>query len=76
MERMSTNYIGITDIMLMEGRITSFHDTGFIGRKILTIRSPCAHMKHDKVFIIPEKMNEVIRSNPNELPWKASEAFM
>lgn len=33
-------------------------------------------MKHDKVFIIPEKMDEVIPNNPNQLPWKQSEAFI
>lgn len=28
---------------------------------------PCAHMRHDKIFIIPEKLNEFIVNNPNEL---------
>ncbi|KAF1953859.1 sensor protein rcsC [Byssothecium circinans] len=28
---------------------------------------PCAYMKHDKIFIIPEKLNEFIVNNPNEL---------
>ena len=28
---------------------------------------PCAHMRHDKVFIIPDKLNEFIISNPNPL---------
>jgi hypothetical protein len=27
---------------------------------------PCAHMKHDKVFVIPERLNEVIPNNPNQ----------
>jgi hypothetical protein len=27
---------------------------------------PCAHMKHDKVFLIPERLNEVIPNNPNQ----------
>lgn len=38
--------------------------------------TPCAHMKHDKVFIIPERMNEYIRDNPNTMPWERSEAFI
>jgi hypothetical protein len=38
--------------------------------------TPCAYMKHDKVFIIPERMNEFIPNNPNEMPWKQSEAFI
>jgi len=38
--------------------------------------TPCAHMKHDKVFIIPEKMADFIRNNPNSMPWKRSEAFI
>ncbi|KAF2109094.1 hypothetical protein BDV96DRAFT_503346 [Lophiotrema nucula] len=29
---------------------------------------PCAYMKHDKIFIIPDKLNEFILQNPNELP--------
>ncbi|KNG49155.1 sensor protein rcsc [Stemphylium lycopersici] len=28
---------------------------------------PCAYMKHDKVFIIPEKLNDFILNNPNDL---------
>ncbi|KAF2730400.1 hypothetical protein EJ04DRAFT_473770 [Polyplosphaeria fusca] len=28
---------------------------------------PCAHMRHDKIFIIPEKLNEFIVNNPNQL---------
>jgi hypothetical protein len=38
--------------------------------------TPCAHMKHDKVFIVPERMNEFILNNPNEMPWEQSEAFI
>ncbi|KAF4626620.1 hypothetical protein G7Y89_g11538 [Cudoniella acicularis] len=40
--------------------------------------TPCAHMRHDKVFIIPERMTEFIPSNPNAhcFPWKQSEAFI
>jgi hypothetical protein len=28
---------------------------------------PCAYMRHDKVFIIPERLNEFIINNPNDL---------
>lgn len=28
---------------------------------------PCAYMKHDKIFIIPEKLNDFILDNPNDL---------
>lgn len=28
---------------------------------------PCAYMKHDKIFIVPEKLNEFIPENPNAL---------
>jgi hypothetical protein len=33
--------------------------------------TPCAHMKHDKVFLVPERMSEFIRENPNQLPFTA-----
>lgn len=38
--------------------------------------SPCAHMVHDKVLVIPERMHEFIRHNPNSMPWEKSEAFI
>jgi hypothetical protein len=38
--------------------------------------TPCAYMRHDKVFIVPERMTEFIRDNPNPMPWKKSEAFI
>jgi hypothetical protein len=38
--------------------------------------TPCAHMKHDKVFIVPERMAEFLPNNPNAMPWKQSEAFI
>jgi hypothetical protein len=38
--------------------------------------TPCAHMKHDKVFIIPERMSEFIPDTPNIMPWERSEAFI
>lgn len=28
---------------------------------------PCAYMKHDKIFVIPDRLNEFIVNNPNEL---------
>jgi signal transduction histidine kinase/CheY-like chemotaxis protein len=37
--------------------------------------SPCAHMKHDKVFIIPDRLNEFITNNPNPMPF-AAEAYI
>ncbi|RDW77074.1 hypothetical protein BP6252_05127 [Coleophoma cylindrospora] len=39
--------------------------------------TPCAHMRHDKVFIIPERVTEVCPNNPNasNLPFQ-SEAFI
>ena len=38
--------------------------------------TPCAHMKHDKVFIVPEKMADLLPNNPNPMPWRRSEAFI
>lgn len=29
---------------------------------------PCAYMRHDKVFCIPDRLNEFITNNPNTLP--------
>lgn len=37
--------------------------------------TPCAYMKHEKVFIIPEKLNEFVGHNPNQLPFPA-EAYL
>lgn len=28
---------------------------------------PCAYMKHDKIFVIPERLNDFIVDNPNDL---------
>lgn len=28
---------------------------------------PCAYMKHDKVFVIPDRLNEFVINNPNKL---------
>ncbi|KAK5129153.1 hypothetical protein LTR08_003794 [Meristemomyces frigidus] len=36
---------------------------------------PCAYMRHDKVFLIPENLNEFITSNPNQLP-RPAEAYI
>ena len=36
---------------------------------------PCAYMRHDKVFLIPENLNEFISNNPNQLPTPA-EAYI
>lgn len=29
---------------------------------------PCAYMRHDKVFLVPERLNDFITNNPNTLP--------
>lgn len=36
---------------------------------------PCAYMRHDKVFLIPENLNDFITNNPNKLPTPA-EAYI
>ena len=36
---------------------------------------PCAHMRHDKIFIIPDQLNDFILNNPNQLPCPA-EAYL
>ncbi|USW57505.1 Putative signal transduction response regulator, receiver domain, histidine kinase/HSP90-like ATPase [Septoria linicola] len=36
---------------------------------------PCAYMRHDKVFVIPERLGDFITNNPNELPTPC-EAYM
>ena len=33
--------------------------------------APCAHMRHDKVFLIPEKLSSFITNNPNAFPFPA-----
>ncbi|CZR51171.1 related to histidine kinase tcsA protein [Phialocephala subalpina] len=38
--------------------------------------TPCAHMRHDKIFIVPEKLTNFTPNNPNPMPWKQSEAFI
>jgi hypothetical protein len=43
--------------------------------KYLAWGAPCAHMRHDKVFLIPEKLNEFITSNPNKFPFP-TEAYL
>jgi signal transduction histidine kinase/AmiR/NasT family two-component response regulator len=36
---------------------------------------PCTYMRHDKVFLIPENLNDFIANNPNKLPTPA-EAYI
>ncbi|KAK3710331.1 hypothetical protein LTR37_010397 [Vermiconidia calcicola] len=36
---------------------------------------PCAYMRHDRVFLIPEDLNDFITNNPNKLPTPA-EAYI
>jgi len=47
-----------------DGHGINAHMTNF---KYHAYSCPCAYMKHDKIFIIPEKLNDFIVSNPNEL---------
>jgi hypothetical protein len=37
--------------------------------------APCGHMRHDKVLLIPDRLNEFITRNPNTLPFPP-EAYM
>ncbi|RMZ80436.1 hypothetical protein DV737_g3007, partial [Chaetothyriales sp. CBS 132003] len=37
--------------------------------------SPCSYMKHDKVFLIPERMSDFITTDPNTLPLAAEAYF-
>ncbi|KAL8653312.1 MAG: hypothetical protein Q9210_002175 [Variospora velana] len=37
--------------------------------KYLAYGAPCHHMKHDKVFLIPNKLQEFILNNPNAFPF-------
>lgn len=43
--------------------------------KYLAWGAPCAHMRHDKVFLIPEKMANFITNNPNAFPFP-TEAYL
>lgn len=45
------------------------------GNKFCAYGCPCAYMRNDKVFLIPERLNEFITNNPNKLPVRA-EAYM
>lgn len=36
--------------------------------KYLAWGAPCAYMRHDKVFLIPERLGAFITNNPNKLP--------
>ncbi|KAG9574626.1 hypothetical protein KCU78_g8078, partial [Aureobasidium melanogenum] len=36
---------------------------------------PCSYMRHDKVFVVPEKVSEMFANNPNKLPISA-EAYI
>ena len=37
--------------------------------KYLAWGAPCAHMRHDKVFLIPERLSSFITNNPNAFPF-------
>jgi signal transduction histidine kinase len=58
----------------MEGKESMLKSTALLLTHILC--SPCAHMKYDKVFVIPERMPDFVRNNQNKLPWEQSEAFI
>ncbi|KAI9779892.1 MAG: hypothetical protein M1816_003317 [Peltula sp. TS41687] len=34
----------------------------------LSYGAPCGYMRHDKVFLIPERYNQFITNNPNDIP--------
>lgn len=36
---------------------------------------PCGYMRHDKVFVVPEKVAELFQENPNDLPF-AADAYL
>jgi hypothetical protein len=40
----------------------------FPNMKYQAYESPCAHMKHNKVLLIPERLSDVIPNNKNPLP--------
>lgn len=39
--------------------------------KYMAWGAPCANMKHDKVFLIPDRMSDFVPENPNQLPFTA-----
>jgi hypothetical protein len=43
--------------------------------KYLAWGAPCAHMRHDKVFLIPEKLSSFITNNSNAFPFP-TEAYL
>ena len=43
--------------------------------KYLAFGAPCANMKHDKVFLIPNGLPQFMPNNPNQLPF-SSEAYL
>ena len=43
--------------------------------KYLAWGAPCAHMRHDKVFLIPERLSAFITNNPNAFPFP-TEAYL
>ena len=43
--------------------------------KYLAYGAPCAHMRHDKVFLIPEKLGQFVPEDVNSFPFQA-EAYL
>jgi signal transduction histidine kinase/AmiR/NasT family two-component response regulator len=38
--------------------------------------APCAYMKHDKVFVVPERLTELFPDNPNKFPWEICDSYL
>lgn len=51
-----------------DGHGISGIDKGF---KYHAYGCPCGYMRHDKVFVVPEKVAEIFAENPNNLPFSA-----
>ena len=43
--------------------------------KYLAYGAPCSNMKHDKVFLIPDRLQDFITNNPNKFPFP-TEAYI
>jgi signal transduction histidine kinase/DNA-binding NarL/FixJ family response regulator len=43
--------------------------------KYLAWGAPCANMRHDKVFLIPEKLSSFVTNNPNAFPFPTEAYF-
>ncbi|KAF2481056.1 histidine kinase [Neohortaea acidophila] len=50
-----------------DGSKTTLRDFRYAGHGC-----PCAYMRHDKVFVVPEKLGDFFTNNPNKLPFPAA----